>query len=160
MVQSISLSYKGNSRQIKIPAGQERVHSRVRAQLDHGGATHRRGYTNQIAKAPGESDVFHIAGGQGLSLENRSHRGARAVSHYRLLPEHDCGKKFLVACGVPIVRRGGGSTTNVVALLLSERRPGDVGGSMPEQNEIYKVDCLDLREARHKHGGSTVWDRS
>ena len=45
---------------------------------------------------------------------------------------------------------GGGSTTSDAA-LLGEWCVSDPGGNVPEQEEIYKANCLDLREARHKH---------
>ena len=78
--------------------------------------------------------------------------------HCRLLSEHDRGKKIIVACQVLIVGRGGGFSGNVGA-FLGEQRSSNAGRSIPKQDEIYKVNRLDLREARHEHDCSTVWDR-
>ena len=158
MVQPISLGCKEDARQVKHPAGQERVDSGVRTQPGYGSATHRRGYTDQVAKTDGELDVLHAASGKCLSLDYRHGRGARAVSHGRPFPEHDCCKKLIVVCRVSI-DRDGGFMAGIVA-LSGEWRANDLGGYMPEQDEVYKVDCLDLREAWHKHNRFNAWCRS
>ena len=53
---------------------------------------------------------------------------------------------------------GGGSTTGSAA-LSGERCVNDLDGSMLKQEEIYKANCLDLREARHKHGCCKGWGK-
>ena len=155
MVQTTLLGSEEYSRRVKCPAGEKRVHGGVRAQLEHGSTTHRRGHSDQVAEADGEFGALHISTGRSPTLDRRRRREARAVRHRRLLPEYYRGKKFIVACRVLEVGWGGGSTTGSAA-LSGKWRANDLGGSVPEQEEIYEANGLDLREARHKHGCGKV----
>ena len=54
---------------------------------------------------------------------------------------------------------GRGSTAGSAA-SLGEWCASDLGGGVPKQEEVHKANCLDLREARHKHECCKVlWKR-
>ena len=154
----MSLGCKEDARQTKHPAGQKRVDSGVRTQPGYGSATHRWGYTDQVAKTDRELDILFATSGKHSLLDYRRGRGARAVSHGRSFPEHDCCKKLIVVCRVFI--DGDGSFMAGIVALSGKWHANDLGRYMPEQDEVYKADCLDLREAWHKHNRFNVWCRS
>ena len=151
MVQTIPLKSEEYPRWVKYPAGEKRIYGGVRAQFEHGGATHRRGHSDQVAKADGELGALHNISGESPPFDSRRLRGVRAARYHRFLPEHNRGKKFIVAHRVLAIRMGRGSTAGSAA-PSGEGCANDLGGSMPKQEEIYKANCLDLGEARHKHG--------